>query len=248
MTEGLNSEDTAARQQRAMALLWGTEQRPSRGPKPSLTLEGVVAAAIGIADAEGLGAVSMQRLAADLGVTKMAVYRYVPGKPELTMLMTDIAMGLPPEPEPAGDWRARFESLGRALWDGFAAHPWVVGATVGLRPMGPCELAWADAGAAALAGVGLSGAERLDAMVLLTGFMRSLAQQTLPVSPAAIVGSEAEVQAQIMATLTGQPDRFPALREAIMDGSSGAGTGDALEFGLARILDGIAVLIEQRAA
>ncbi len=61
-------------------LLWGRQHQPSRGPKPAMTLAGIAEAAIRIADAEGLDAVSMQRVADDLPVTKMALYRYVPGQ------------------------------------------------------------------------------------------------------------------------------------------------------------------------
>ncbi|MGH8880375.1 MAG: TetR/AcrR family transcriptional regulator, partial [Stackebrandtia sp.] len=135
MTE---ADDGAGRRRRALALLWGETERPSRGPKPSLSRERVVAAAVAIADAEGLAAVSMQRLATELGVTKMAMYRYVPGKSELTLLMVDDAMGQAPEPAAGpGDWAATLENWARQLWDRLVAHPWVLGATVGLRPIGP---------------------------------------------------------------------------------------------------------------
>ena len=62
---------------------WAPRPRPTRGPKPALTLGQIADAAIAVADAEGLAAVSMQRVAADLGYTKMSLYRYLPGKAEL---------------------------------------------------------------------------------------------------------------------------------------------------------------------
>lgn len=82
-------------------LLWGTRQRPKRGPKPALTLEGIVAEAVAIADVDGLAELSMQRLAQGLGFTKMSLYRYVPGKAELTALMLDSALGAPPRSPPS---------------------------------------------------------------------------------------------------------------------------------------------------
>src|SRR3984957_4776793 len=82
----------------ALDLLWGTRDRPRRGPRPSLSLDRIVAAAISLADEEGLANLSMQRLAERLGCAKMALYRYVPGKSELVALMVDAALGDPPEP------------------------------------------------------------------------------------------------------------------------------------------------------
>lgn len=82
-------------------LLWRAEPGPRRGPKPSLTRAEVVRAAIAAADADGLEALAMQRVAERLGVATMALYRYVPGKHELISLMLDAAVGAPPEP-PSG--------------------------------------------------------------------------------------------------------------------------------------------------
>ena len=70
---------------------WAPRPRPTRGPKPALTLGQIADAAIAVADAEGLAAVSMQRVAADLGYTKMSLYRYLPGKAELVAAMIERA-------------------------------------------------------------------------------------------------------------------------------------------------------------
>ncbi|MFB8102474.1 TetR/AcrR family transcriptional regulator [Streptomyces sp. NPDC056007] len=83
---------------RSLELLWGTGDRPSRGPKPGLTLDRIVTAAVAVADAEGLSAVSMRRLSTELGTGTMSLYRYVPGKAELLDLMLDRVLG---EPLPA---------------------------------------------------------------------------------------------------------------------------------------------------
>src|ERR1700761_2345616 len=82
-------------------LLWGEPPRPRRGPKPSLSLERIVAEAIALADADGLANLSMQHLAERLGCAKMALYRYVPGKAELVALMLDPGLGAPPPAPPA---------------------------------------------------------------------------------------------------------------------------------------------------
>ena len=91
----------------------------SRGPKPALTLEAIAETAIRVADADGLDAVSMQRVAAELGFTKMALYRYLPGKSDLLALMVEHALGGPPD---LGDvtWRQGLRAWAHAL---LAASP-----------------------------------------------------------------------------------------------------------------------------
>lgn len=158
-------------------LLWGPPPAgPARGPKRGLTLEGIARAGIAIADAEGLGGASMQRVAAELAVTKMALYRYVPGKAELVALMVEGAMPAAP-PSPGGPWRERLEAWARGLLAGLRLHPWLLEATVGVRVMGPRELEWMERALAALDGCGLTGAEAMDAVMLLAGHVRGIAEQ-----------------------------------------------------------------------
>src|SRR3954462_10462128 len=123
--------------------LWQERAQPTRGPKPALSLDRIADAAIAIADAEGLAAVSMQRVAADLGYTKMSLYRYLPGKAELIALMVERAMGDPPAPA-GGGWRESRTEGTRQLMASFVRHPWSLAATVGARPLGPRELRWTE--------------------------------------------------------------------------------------------------------
>src|SRR5258706_13518729 len=89
---------------------WGLRGRPHRGPRPGLSLERIVAAAVRIADADGLAAVSMNRVAAELGTGTMSLYRYVAAKDELVTLMVDAAWGPAPWTQASGapgeDWRS----------------------------------------------------------------------------------------------------------------------------------------------
>ena len=105
---------------------WGRRARPTKGPKPGLSLERIVAAAVALAHAEGLGAVSMARVASELGSSPMSLYRYVDAKDELLALMVDAALGDPPPP-PAGEgWR---DGLARWAWgyhDALRRHPWAL--------------------------------------------------------------------------------------------------------------------------
>ncbi|MFD3506128.1 TetR/AcrR family transcriptional regulator [Nocardia sp. NPDC058666] len=224
-------------------LLWGTAQRPKRGPKPALTLDGIVAEAIVLADAEGLSALSMQRLAQRLGFTKMSLYRYVPGKEQLTALMLDAAMGEPPDIGGGQrNWRVALRAWVEAIFDRYRAHPWAIELTLGVRPFGPNEMGWTEAALAAQAGTGLSGSEKLDAIVLLNGHARNLAQQVASMTD----GGEQQFTEMMVAAA----DRYPQVRaafaeEAVAPAGKG-GPDDALRFGVDRILDGLAVLIDQR--
>src|SRR5688572_30415165 len=96
----------------ALAAVWGLRERPRRGPKPGLTLDAIVDAAVALADADGLGAVSMSRVAEKLGFTTMSLYRHVSSKDELLMLMMEAAIGAPtPSADPAPNWRAAMETF-----------------------------------------------------------------------------------------------------------------------------------------
>jgi AcrR family transcriptional regulator len=224
-------------------LLWGTRPQPKRGPKPAMSIEAIAQAGIEIADAEGLAAVSMQRVAADLGFTKMSLYRYVPGKAELVALMADMAVGAPPDPPVGAGWRQRLDAWSRALLPGFAAHPWALEATTGPRVVGPNELAWMESAIAALDGTGLRGGERMDAVVVLVGHVRTIAQQSAT-SPGG--KPEQQMGAILVELLRQHGERFPAVHAALTE-SIASGTQDqALDFGLDRILDGLGVLIAER--
>lgn len=228
-------------------LLWGIQQRPKRGPKPALSLERIVAEAIALADAEGLANLSMQRLADRLGFTKMSLYRYASGKEQLMALMLDTAIGLPPDitatmAESSDEsWRTGLAAWAETIFERYVAHPWTIEVSTGVRPIGPNEMAWTESALVALKDTGLTGSERLDTIVLINGHSRSMAQQIS--SP----GSE-DLTVQFAAMMTAAGDRYPEVIKAFTEESSSeAGQSDnALKFGIARVLDGVAVLIAQR--
>jgi AcrR family transcriptional regulator len=219
----------------ATTLLWRQPATSKRGPKPTLSLDAIAAAGIEIADADGLAAVTMQRVAERLGVTKMALYRYVPGKVELVALMIDLGIGEPPPL--TGGWRPKLDTWARRMFDRFSAHPWTLEATVGARAIGPNELGWLEQAVAALTGTGLAGSQMLDVAATLTGHVRMIAQQAAAV-PA---GDPEQAMGDAMgALLTGREDRFPALTAAMSDPD---GRDQAFDFGLRCILDGVESLV-----
>lgn len=225
-------------------LLWGSAQPPSRGPKRAMSLEGIAQAGIRLADAEGLDAVSMQRVAADLSFTKMSLYRYVPGKAELVAVMTDLAIGEPPALDPELPWREALYGWALQLYDGFAHHPWLLTSTVGRRLLGPNELGWMDRGVQALHGTGLNGGEKLDSVLVVTGHVRTVAQQTVTIPGRSQGTDEHHIASAITEVLATHAEEFPGLAAAMA--TAGGSQNQGLQFGLNRILDGLEVLIAQR--
>jgi len=229
-------------------LLWGTVQRPRRGPKPSLTLDRIIGEAIEHADAEGLASLSMQRLAERLGCAKMALYRYVPGKAELEALMLDTALGTAPDPAAAADgdeepWRAQLRAWAMTMFERMLAHPWAHEVAQGIRPVGPNEVGWMESALTTLAGSGLTGAESLDAIALLAGHVRGLALQAAASGEANL---EAALGRQVSQALAAQADRYPRTAAAFAESGPPGDRGNALNFGIDRILDGLGVLIVAR--
>lgn len=225
----------------SVEFLWGERAQPTRGPKPALSLERIADAAIAVADSEGLPAVSMQRVAAELGKTKMSLYRYLPGKAELVALMVERAIGAPPTLR-AHAWRAALTEWSEQLFAAYLRHPWSVDATIRRRPLGPHELGWMECALAALGSdSGFTGAERLDAVAVLAGHARMLAQQ------AAARLDEDAMYSAMGAVLTLHSERFPQLTAAMRETTVEGGRNQAFTFGLERILDGLAALIDRRA-
>jgi AcrR family transcriptional regulator len=220
--------------------LWQERSKPTRGPKPALTLDQIADAAVAIADAEGLDAVSMQRVAADLGYTKMSLYRYLPGKAELVAAMVERALGGPPSIPVDGEWRAGLTTWAEALLTACAGHAWAQEATTGARPIGPNELSWTEQALRVLP-ESLTGAERMDTVATVAGHVRMIAGQ------AGVGGRpEVELEASMMRAMTEHADRYPALAAAMADIAAHGGTDQAFSFGLERILDGLEVLIRKR--
>jgi AcrR family transcriptional regulator len=224
---------------------WGLRSRPTKGPKPGLSLERIVDAAVGLAAAEGIDAVSMARVAGELGASPMALYRHVAAKDELLALMVDAALG-PVEPAEAGGWREGLEGWAWAYHDALRRHPWVLQVPVGAPPVTPNLTAWMEHGLRALGGTPLSEPEKLSVLLLLSGYVRNEAGLAADMAAAADV----EIMPAWGATLARltDPEAFPALHAALASDAFARDDDpdDEFIFGLERVLDGVAVLIERR--
>jgi AcrR family transcriptional regulator len=246
------SPDPAGASDRAggAGLLWEQSARPARKPRVGLSLDRIARAGIEIADAEGIDAISMQRVAGELGFTKMSLYRYVASKAELLAVMIDLAVGEPPDLGAVpGGWRARLEEVIRQLTEIWRRHPWLPVVTVGARMMGPRETGWTESMVAALADTELTGDERLAASFLIFGHIRNTQSMELAgTQPWTTDGALTEV-------VRARAEAFPALNAALTAAASTTGTSttgtaaladNGRRFGLDRILEGIAALIAER--
>jgi AcrR family transcriptional regulator len=231
---------------RYLQLLWGVETPGRRGPKPGQSIESIGQAAVRIADANGLDAVSMKAVAQEVGMTTMSLYRYLDAKDELYEVMLHCAYGIPDRGLTArGSWRGRIERWCFAATDLFLAHPWTVRVPLTGPPRTPNLLRWTDAGLRAFSPTNLTEKQKLSALLAVDGYVRAHVSQSLQigaVGPAA--GSE-----QVQWDLAGLLDKatFPALVAAApaLEDDDDDFFPEQLAFGLALILDGIEHLIER---
>jgi AcrR family transcriptional regulator len=232
-----------AEMSRRMDRLWGANARPTRGPKPALTLERIVLKAIEIADRDGLAALTMQKVAKRLRVTTMALYRYVDGKSELMDAMVEAALGSPPVLDGIPGWRCRLALLARENLRIYERHPWALHALIASPPFGPNQLAWFEAGLQALSGTRASPTETIAIISLVDDHVRGSAQLLL-----ALAATPHFVESYARALeRAGSDERYPGIT-ALAAAGAFADTGDTawnpFEFGLERVLDGVEAFIE----
>jgi AcrR family transcriptional regulator len=220
-------------------LLWGLRKPGNRGPRAAFDVAQVAAAAAKVADTEGLKAVSMHRVAAELGLTKMALYRYVNGKTELMAIMIEAAVGTPPDLNALTGWRAKLEEYARQLSAAWRRHPWLPSITVGDRVMGPRETAWPETALSAVADTPLTERERLDAVMVVSHHIRATHAAATPGTQTWTAGNAAPIMRDLLLL---NADRFPLL--ATTQAAPSATTTQ--EFGLHAILDGLEQAITQR--
>jgi AcrR family transcriptional regulator len=179
---------------RTMRLLWGAQEGgPRPGPKPGLTCDDVAAAAIAIADAQGMAALSMRAVGARLGRTAMSLYTYVPGKNELVDLMYDRVMAsLPTSYDMAPGWRQAIEAWAADTWGCYLRHPWVLVVSQARPVLGPGGFAALNTLVGILRTTGLAAHELRAVLVLLTDFVRGAAQTVTDARQAAHATGESD--------------------------------------------------------
>jgi AcrR family transcriptional regulator len=236
---------------RSLALMWGYDDKAAGGPgpRPRLTLEAIVDRAVAVADAEGLDAVSMRRVATELGVGTMSLYRYLPGKAELLDLMLERVSALDEDARLDDDWREAMRAMGTGLWRLYTEHPWLPLVDQTRPLLGPNALRGFDLAVGALSGTGMRDQEKVAVIMMIDSFAQSVARSANGIAAAERltgVSNEEFWKAQepvlVAAMETGDYPHVAALDE---DGFEMPGQ-QFFEFGLQRILDGIEVLVDRR--
>ena len=231
-----------------------------------MSVRGITAEAVRIADEGGLGALSMARVAEGLRVTTMAIYRYVPGKGELIELMFDAVAGemLDLEidrsmedrggsDEEAQGYREKLAVLARRQFAACNLHPWMLEVPVGGLPLGPNNLAWLESALEALSGTGVDDGEAVGLAVLLSGYVRGTAQVSVGLSQTERrTGTSPDQWEPFYARLmekVGADGCYPRLAGIVASGvfnEPDSAYGEDFEFGLERVLDGIEVFVGRR--
>lgn len=251
------SEDVEQATDRTLRLLWrrelGTTQG-SRGPKQSSSVDDVVQAAIAIADAEGLDALSMRKVGDRLGLRVMSVYTYVANRAELVVLMHDQVIGEEPTKPHRGTLRTRLKRICRQIYEGYLRHPWLLQAESVRGTLGPNMVTRYEWQLSAIEGIGLDDISMDQIITLISRFGAGAAQSTIDVKrtqeTSRMTDAEWwEVNEPILTRVMAGTD-FP------LSGRVGTTTGQtynaasdpdlSYSFGLDRILDGIELYIEQR--
>lgn len=253
---------------RSMELLWGAGPGARRGPKPGLSVEAIVAAAVELADTEGLGALSMRKVAERLGKSAMALYTYVPGKAELLDLMLDTTLGeLPTEVDLADGWRAALEASARRTWDLYHRHPWVLQVSGARAVLGPHEFDWYELQVRLVDGLGLTGLEMARVANVIGGFVAGSAKAVSDARTAEQATGVSDddwwtARSPLLDELAGDlwAERYPTLSrldaEQVFDQADRPDDTtpylvqdalDTFEFGLQRLLDGIEAFVASKA-
>ena len=242
-------------------VLWGRRERGQRGPKPGLSVEAIVEVAVRIGDTEGLDAVSMARVATELGFTPMSLYRYVTSKDELLQLMWNAsAIGAEKIVLKGKGWRPKLRMWAMIQRDLIDRHPWITQMPMAAPPLAPNSLTFVERGLESLDDTGLSDGDKLRVIGLLSSYTLSEAGMAHDAARAAVEATERDV------ALGGQQDAavvvrallrelvdeqtYPRLHRiawsnAIGDNPSGADEQAEFAFGVDRILDGVQALIDE---
>jgi AcrR family transcriptional regulator len=239
--------------QRTIDLLWGVHRR-RRGPKPSLSGEQVVTTAIQIADRDGLGGLSMRRLADELGITAMSLYGYVPSKAELLDVMADRCYAeITPRDSQAKPWRAMLAALAEHNWALLLSHPWLLQVASSRPLLGPGMTAFYDAELAAVDGLGLTDIDMDLIVSLLDDYVRGAARGAVEAAQAQAHTGVSDQQwwrtyGPLLAVVL-DPARYPtAIRVGAAAGAEYGAAHDparSFTFGLQRIIDGIEAFITE---
>ncbi len=232
-------------------LLWGRRERGRRGPKPGLSVDAIVDAAVRVADAEGLEAVSMARVAKELGFTTMSLYRHVTSKDELLQLMWNAsAQGAESLVLDGDGWRDRLRQWALIQRDMLDRHPWITQMPMAAPPLAPNSLTFVERGLETLEGTGLPDADKLRVIGLLSSYTLSEGRMAHDAARAAAAAEAAPATFEALLRQLVDQESYPILHRIAwtadaFDTPSGQNEEAEFRFGVECILDGVQQLIDR---
>ncbi|MFJ7902506.1 TetR/AcrR family transcriptional regulator [Streptomyces sp. NPDC096198] len=222
-------------------VIWARPERTGRGPRPAYTRADIAAAAVRIADAEGLDAVSMRRVAAELGCGTMSLYNYVPRKEDLYELMMDVVGGEHELWEPVGDWRADMLRMAHQTRDLMHRHPWLPRMISGHYGFSPTALRYLEHCLSCLEPLTASAGAKLELIAMVNGVVTTAVSNELATAERARTlpwSAEQEQQAR-MAYLGGQlaTGSYPRLAAALTEAAGPVDLDAVFQRIVERVLD-----------
>jgi AcrR family transcriptional regulator len=218
MAEATSGESAQQPLPPGLDLLWGRRERGKRGPRPGLTVDAIVEVAVRVADAEGLEAISMARVAAELGFTTMSLYRYVASKDELLQLMFNAsALGAESVVIEGDTWRSRLLSWATIQRDMLDDHPWITKLPMPTPPLAPNSMHFVERALQALDGTGLADADKLRVIGLISSYTLSEARMANDAARAFEAAQAAAAAAEAAGETYEPPLTFDELLRALVD-------------------------------
>ncbi|WP_280459224.1 TetR/AcrR family transcriptional regulator [Nocardia carnea] len=238
-----SQERRSASEDKAPVSVWERIERPAPPPRTPLTPRRIAEVAVAIADAEGLDAVTMRRLATELGVAPMAAYRYVTGKDELFELMVDFVYGELDRPAGKDGWRTTIRSVALHMRELLLTHSWVTRVTCGAPT--PSQLAVTEAVLVALDGLGLDVDAAMAVYSTVTAYVHGAVDSEVRLSQllhARGWSTREEARAGLATQMTWliNTGRYPMYARYLHDADRKDDVQWQFEIGLDSVLDGIA--------
>ncbi|MET9202114.1 TetR/AcrR family transcriptional regulator [Gordonia sp. NPDC003585] len=237
---------------RYLAALWGrADDTPRRGPKPTLSIREIGRAAVAIADERGWESVSMKAIAQSLGMTTMSLYRYVESKDDIIDAMVDEAYGRADRAVlDEATWQGRITAWAHAVTERMRQRPWLAAIPLPRPPLGPNALSWTDTGVRTFDGTALRGQQKMNALLLVDGFVRQHVRQSSQMGMLGTIPDGPPYESMLLTLTT--PNTHPGISAALADMPDGDITSDEetdffteqLDFGLSVIVDGLSALLD----
>ena len=233
-----------------MKSLWDRPEQAAAAARPGLAAQTIAAAAVAIADADGLDAISMRRIAAELGVSAMAAYRHVSSKDDVLEMMVDLVYGEVDIPDGAG-WRETMSTFARGVRGLVLEHPWLtrLSAPQAVFELTPNRLALEERALCVLGGLGLDADTAMSVYRSVAAFVHGATRAEMGYRQLIQERCRAD-GADARSGLSGRLNwllstgRYPAFARYVQDAARQDDLTWQFETGLDYVLDGIAARIE----